>query len=161
MYDHTTLKTYSNTTLDRDAIRKAIRKALLPSTRTPNYQKQHWPKWLEDRLTTLAIYSYSDKNDCKQQYIQCLRLFSRGISYHAIARDMGLKRNTVQVYISKALDWVIDNTPDSLLINIPLSHTQYRIGGCPHCQEHGFKGDLIWDDTEGRYWCLSCSRYSD
>jgi hypothetical protein len=161
MIHNSTLRDYENVTagIDKDAIRKQVKKALSPVSGA-NYQKQHWPKWLEDRLTTLAIYSFSDKNQCNQQHIQCLRYYSSGRDYQTIAVEMNLKRDTVQKYVRLALNWVIDNTPDYLLINIPIEHTNFRLAGCPHCAEQGFKGDLIFDDAEGEYWCLQCGRYT-
>ena len=144
--------------IDRGAIRKALRRALLPSARVPQYQKQYWPKWVEDRLTTLAIYSYTDKTKCNPQHIQCLRLFSQGNDYDSIAYEMRLKRRTAEKYIYQALDWIIENTPDNLLVNIPISHSTFRLGGCPHCAEAGGSGDLLWDDADGEYYCLMCAR---
>jgi hypothetical protein len=137
---------------DRKSIRHMLRKSLLPTDRA-DYSKRYWPKWIEDRLTTLAIYSYSDKEQCLPAYMQCLRLYSKGYDYSAIGADCGLKHETVEKYIIKALDWIIDNTPENLLINIPVEHTKYRLKGCPKCH-----GDLMWDDADGSYWCLACSR---
>lgn len=146
-----------NANIDKVAIRKALRRALLPSARVPQYRKTYWPKWVEDRLTTLAIYSFSDKAKCNPQHIQCLRLYSSGKDYQAIAIDMGLKTRTVEKYIYQALDWIIENTPDNLLMNIPISHSTFRLAGCGHCG-----GDLLWDDGEGEYYCLACAhRYSE
>ena len=139
--------------IDRLAIMRQIRKSLLPNSRA-NYNKQHWPKWLEDRLTTLAIYGYTDKSECPEKEIQCLKMFSEGLDYKTIAINTKLKPQSVQVYISKALYWIVDNTPDKLLANVPIGQTQYRLKACPHCG-----GDEMWSDEDGAYWCLSCSRY--
>lgn len=143
--------------IDKIAIRRQLRRALAPTSRA-DYNKKYWPKWLENRLTTLAIYGYTDKEyegpgDCDPVSIKCLREYQKGRSYDAIAGNLGLSRSTVQNYISRALSWVIDNTPDELLINVPVEHTIYRIEGCPHC-----KGTLIWSDDDACYWCSSCSR---
>jgi hypothetical protein len=139
--------------LDKTVLRKQIMKALLP-VQGINYEKKFWPKWVEDRLTTLAIYSYTDKNKCNHQYIECLKYRSKGYDYEAIALDMNLKKDTVKKYIRLALDWIIENTPDNLLVNIPI--TRDRLRGCPHCT-----GTLMWDDSEGNYWCINCSRLFD
>jgi hypothetical protein len=155
MYN-TTLKDYENSTIsniDRDSIRQMLRKSLKPNSSAKYKSHSNWPKWLQDRLTTLAIYSYSNKTECDEKQIMCLRLYSNGYDYNSIARDTKLKKRTVEKYIYLALDWVIDNTPDYLLNNIPTEFTRFRLGACPHC-----KGDLLWDDTEGQYWCLACAR---
>ncbi len=142
--------------LDRSEIRKVLRRALRPAPRA-NYHKPHWPKWLEDRLTTLAIYGYSDKSEYPhQKAVECLRLYGQGMSYDAIAHNVQLSKGTVQVYISNLIDWIIDSTPIYLLRNIPVENTTYRINGCPHCG-----GTLAWDESEGEYWCLSCARSFD
>jgi hypothetical protein len=151
----TTTYRESNYSFDKNAIKKMLRKSLLPNPKA-NYNKEYWPKWLEDRLTTLAIYSTSDKSLCPVNEIECLRRYSAGQDYYTIAVNLRLKPQSVQVYISKALDWVVENTPVPLLANVPISNTEYRLGGCPHC-----KGDLFWSDADGAYWCTACSRYFD
>lgn len=143
-------------TIDRDAIRQMLRKALKPNPNAKYKNQQIWPKWLQDRLTTLAIYSFTDKSQCELKKIDCLRLFSNGCDYQAIAKDLGIKKRTAEKYIYMALDWVIDNTPDNLLSNIPTEFTNFRLKGCPRCS-----GDLMWDDTEGEYWCLACAHRYD
>jgi hypothetical protein len=145
--------------LDRNHIRKQMRRALLPAGRSTNYQKTYWPKWLADRLTTLCIYGFSDKSMIQNpKKIKCLQLYSEGWKYRAIAINQHVSYETAQVYISDALDWVIDNTPDCLLRNIP--DTSSRL--CPRCADIGKEESLLWDDAEGEYWCPSCARrYTD
>jgi hypothetical protein len=153
--------TESNYTLDKTEIKRVMRRSLMPAGRTTSYEKVYWPKWLEDRLTTLAIYGYSDKTKCPANEINCLRLMSQGQNYQTIAIQLKLKPQTVRVYIYNALDWIVDHTPANLLANIPVSHTSVRMDGCPHCAENNLSGTLLWNDSDGVYWCLSCSRQFD
>lgn len=164
MQYNTTYKPYQNvtqinssTSLDKDAVRKQLIRALSPVSGI-RYERQNWPKWLEDRLTTLAIYSYSNKNQCNQQHMEALQLFAKGWTYRAIGFHLKVQQETAKKYVRLAVNWVIENTPDYLLINIPVEHTIMRLNGCPHCTEMGVKGDLMWDDAEGEYFCLACAR---
>ncbi len=141
--------------MDKDAIRKALRSALKPSENT-HYNKKFWAKWLYDRLTVLAVYSYTDKNyidrgDMNPKWLECLKEYQKSGDYNQVASKLHLESTTVRQYISNALTWIIDNTPDSLLSSIPLQVTKVRIKGCPKCH-----GDLIFDDTDQEYWCLAC-----
>jgi len=140
--------------IDESEVRRALRRALKP--KDLQYNKKAWSKWLCDRLTILVVYSYTDKSyqypgDCNPKWIECLREFQRSSNYEHIAFKLHLNVSTVQQYISNALTWIIENTPDNLLSNIPMEQTNFRLRGCPKC-----KGDLFYDDTEDEYWCLAC-----
>jgi hypothetical protein len=134
------------------AIKKAILRALAPAD--CNYNRTYWSQWLYDRLTTLAIYSVTDKTKGKTNQIKCLRMLAGGMSYPAVAKRTGYSIQTTKKYISLSLDWVINNTPERLLKKIPVeTNKPTLIGACLHC-----KGTLFWDDLDGIYWCLACAR---
>jgi hypothetical protein len=142
--------------IDRSEIKRALRYALRPAPGA-KYNKLNWPVWLEDRLTTLSIYGYSDKSEYTvKKAVSCLRQYGEGFNYDVIARNTHLNKGTVKNYIGDLLDWIIDSTPPSLLAKVPLEHTDYRLGGCTHC-----RGDLLYDRDEGEYWCLCCGRRYD
>ena len=142
-------------TIDKAEIRRALRKALRPSP-DANYNRQHWPQWLYDRLTTLAIYGASDKINMRHTCTEALRRYSDGQDYNAIAFHMGISKDTSEKYVRIGLNWIIDHTPDYLLINIPTNHTRWRLKACPRC-----RGDLYLDEIEGSYYCLACGHTTE
>ncbi len=150
MSNNTTLRDYNNTTLDRDAIRKAIRHDILPCL-WANYQKHYWPGELYRRLTTMAVYGYSNKELMSPKIYYRLRLFSAGWTYDEIAAEEGKSVKTIKNSIVNGINWIMANTPDYLLIKIPYLVTDVKKESCPNCGH-----DLFWDDENDFYYCEMC-----
>lgn len=143
---------------NRRELRRALRKALTPKPGC-RYEKRHWPKWLEDRLTTLAVYSTANADSMPPDNLRCLQLYGLGWDYQSIGDCVGIKAHSVENNIANALDYIIDHIPFKLLgvIPTPPSVPKMFIGkGCTHCG-----GGLAWEIEDGEYNCTTCSTRFD
>ena len=134
--------------------KKALRRAFTDAHF--NYGKTHWPEWIYDRLTTLAIYGASDRQSLTGNVRQCLQLYSNGQDYDTIAITLHLSRDSVEVYVSRAIRHIVETTPVFLIVHSPHEINPYLVGSCTAC-----KDDLVWLPEKEYYNCLRCDRKYD
>jgi hypothetical protein len=87
--------------------------------------------------------------------------FERGLPLDKIAFELKLSIRQVSRDLNRALDTIIDNVPQGIIVSLNPAAYEWILRGCLHCH-----GDMYWDEEGahnqgGEYCCILCGhRYT-
>jgi hypothetical protein len=117
--------------------------------------------WYNRKLDGLLAYGLA-RDKLSKREVKIMRWhFELGLPLDKIAFNLKLSVRQVSRDLNRALDTIIDNVPQSIIVSLNPAAYEWVLRGCLHCG-----GDMYWDDEGahgrgGEYCCILCGhRYT-